>query len=254
MRISKTVAEWLERRRTFSGRTVGFVPTMGALHHGHGSLVKRCREENDIAVVSIFVNPSQFNDPKDLERYPRTMEDDLSLLEELGTDEVFTPTAAELYPRGYRFRVEEDCITKVMEGIHRPGFLQGVMTVVMKLLNIVRADRAYFGEKDFQQLQLVTDMAKEFFIATEIVPCATIREASGLAASSRNLLLSPQGRAKAAEIHRALTTAGSPDEARAVLRNGGFDVEYVDEHWERRFAAAFLEGIRLIDNVRVGEH
>lgn len=254
MRVSKSVAEWLERRRTFSGRTIGFVPTMGALHHGHASLVKRCREENDITVVSIFVNPSQFNDPKDLERYPRTMESDLSLLEELGTDEVFTPTAPELYPRGYRFRVEEDCITKVMEGIHRPGFFQGVMTVVMKLLNIVRADRAYFGEKDFQQLQLITDMAKEFFIATEIVPCPTIRETSSLAASSRNLLLSSQGRTKAAEIYRALKTAATPEEARAILTSEGFDVDYVEDHWGRRFAAAFLEGIRLIDNVRVAEH
>ena len=250
--VWNTVPDWLDRRRALTGRSIGFVPTMGALHRGHGSLVKRCRGDNEIVVVSIFVNPSQFNDPKDLERYPRTLDSDLALLESLGADEVIVPSGSELYPNGYRFRVEPDSKDQVMEGAHRPGFLQGVMTVVMKLLNIVRPDRAYFGEKDYQQLKFITDMTQEFFIPTEIIPCQTVREASGLAESSRNRLLSTEAKQKAAFLYRTLTTADRPADARATLETQGFVVEYVEEHWGRRFAAAFLEGVRLIDNVPIG--
>jgi pantoate--beta-alanine ligase len=226
---------------------------MGALHRGHASLVERCRRENEIVAVSIFVNPSQFNDPKDLDRYPRTLEDDLALLQCLGADEVIVPPAAELYPQGYRLRLEPDAASLVMEGAHRPGFLQGVLTVVLKLLNIVRPARAYFGEKDYQQLRAITEMVREFFIPTAIVPCETVREESGLALSSRNALLSAEGRGKAAAIFRALTSAAGPAEARAELEREGFAVDYVEERWGRRFAAAFLEGVRLIDNVPAGE-
>jgi pantoate--beta-alanine ligase len=249
MRVSKSVAEWMTRRSDLNGRSIGFVPTMGALHHGHASLAERCRQENEVVVVSIFVNPTQFNDPKDLERYPRTLEADLAMLEGLGTDEVVMPGAAELYPHGYRFRMEADHMAQVMEGRCRPGFLQGVMTVVMKLLNVVRADRAYFGEKDYQQLKVIADMVEEFFIPTKIIPCATVREESGLAASSRNLLLSASARESAACLYRALTTARCVEEARAMIEANGLKVEYVEEHWGRRFVAAWLEGVRLIDNV-----
>jgi pantoate--beta-alanine ligase len=138
-----------------------------------------------------------------------------------------------------------------MEGAHRPGFLQGVMTVVMKLLNIVRPDRAYFGEKDYQQLKFITDMTQEFFIPTEIIPCQTVRDESGLAESSRNRLLSTEAKQKAAFLYRTLTTVDRPADARATLEAQGFVVEYVEEHWGRRFAAAFLEGVRLIDNVPI---
>ena len=141
-----------------------------------------------------------------------------------------------------------------MEGVFRPGSLEGVMTIVLKLLNLVRARRAYFGEKDFQQLKIVTEMAAEFFVPTEIVGCPTIREASGLAASSRNALLSDAAREKAAAIHRALTTAATAAEARALLEAEEFRVEYVEERWGRRLAAAFLEGVRLIDNVSLASH
>jgi pantoate--beta-alanine ligase len=222
---------------------------MGALHRGHASLVERCRRENQTAVVSIFVNPAQFNDPKDLERYPRTLERDLALLRELGTDEVLLPGAAGLYPQGYRFRIEAESLTGIMEGTHRPGFLQGVMTIVLKLLNLVRADRAYFGEKDYQQLKTITEMAVEFFVPTEIVGCATVRAESGLAESSRNALLSAGARESAAGIFDALTTAATAAEARSRLEAAGFAVDYIEEHWGRRFAAAFLDGVRLIDNV-----
>jgi pantoate--beta-alanine ligase len=249
MNVWRTTTEWMERRRGLAGRSIGFVPTMGALHRGHASLVERCRRENGVAVVSIFVNPSQFNDPRDLDRYPRTLDQDLELLEELGADDVVVPDATELYPNGYRFRVEPSDTMQVLEGEHRPGFLQGVATVVLKLLNLVRADRAYFGEKDYQQLMMVTEMAREFFVSTQIVACRTVREESGLAMSSRNLLLSPEARAKAAHLFRALTSAADAAEAKAILDAQGFAVEYVEDRWGRRLAAAFLDGVRLIDNV-----
>ncbi len=248
--VWESVAAWSERRAALAGASIGFVPTMGALHSGHASLVERCRRENEIVVVSIFVNPSQFNDPKDLERYPRSFEPDLALLRSLSVNDILAPPASDLYPHGYRYRLEPQGQTAlVMEAAHRPGFLQGVMTIVLKLLNVVRAGRAYFGEKDFQQLRTVTEMVEEFFVSTEIVGCPTIRTESGLAESSRNRLLTPQGRERAAWLYRALTTAATPVQARAILQQNGFDVEYVEEHWGRRLAAAYLEGIRLIDNV-----
>jgi pantoate--beta-alanine ligase len=253
MRVSTTVAEWRERRRAIIASRIGFVPTMGALHRGHASLVERCRRENEVVVVSIFVNPSQFNDPKDLERYPRTLDQDLATLEGLGADEVFVPPALELYPHGYRFRVEAENMTNVMEGAHRPGFLQGVMTIVLKLLNLVQAGRAYFGEKDYQQLKIVTDMVEDFFIRTEIIACPTVREESGLAESSRNRLLSAEAREKASCLFRALTINSGADAAKAMMETAGLRVDYVEEHWGRRFAAASLEGVRLIDNVPLKE-
>lgn len=248
MRVWNTVADWMERRHALTGQSIGFVPTMGALHRGHASLVKRCREENDVVVVSVFVNPSQFDDPKDLARYPRTLDEDLVLLKDLGTDEVVVPSASELYPHGYRLRVEANGLDQVMEAAYRPGFLQGVMTVVLKLLNIIRADRAYFGEKDYQQLKVITDMVEEFFLSTQIIPCPTVREESGLAESSRNALLSPAAREKAASLSRALSPTIDAAQARAILEREGLVVQYVEEHWGRRFIAAFLEGVRLIDN------
>jgi pantoate--beta-alanine ligase len=244
---------WFKRRRELEGRAIGLVPTMGALHRGHASLIERCRRENEIVAVSIFVNPAQFNDPRDLDRYPRTLDEDLALLRRLCVDEVIAPRASDMYPNGYRLRIEPDAASQVMEGAFRPGFLQGVLTVVLKLLNIVRADRAYFGEKDYQQLQSVKDMVREFFVQTEIVPCATVREESGLALSSRNTLLSDAGREKAAALYRALATAAGPAEARKTIEDAGFVVDYVEERWGRRFAAAFLEGVRLIDNVALPE-
>ncbi|HEX5229191.1 MAG TPA: pantoate--beta-alanine ligase [Bryobacteraceae bacterium] len=251
MQVWRTIPEWLDRRHALAGRGIGFVPTMGALHRGHASLVERCRRENDIVVVSIFVNPAQFNDPKDLERYPRTLDRDVALLESLDVDEVLAPAASEMYPCGNRFRMECDHRYRIMEGACRPGFLEGVMTVVLKLLNLVRADRAYFGEKDYQQLTIIQDMVSDFFIPTEIIACPTVREDSGLAESSRNALLSDESRGRAATVFRALTEASNPAEARARIEAEGFKADYVEEHWGRRFAAAFLDGVRLIDNVPV---
>ncbi|MBI2689056.1 MAG: pantoate--beta-alanine ligase [Acidobacteria bacterium] len=251
MHVSKTVSEWLERRKALQGKSIGFVPTMGALHRGHASLVERSCAENAVTVVSIFVNPLQFNDPNDLKRYPRPIETDLAMLGDLGTDEVLLPGPEELYPNGYPFLVTADALTSLMEGRHRPGHFNGVMTVVLKLLNLARADRAYFGEKDYQQLRIIAGMAADLFVPTAIVPCATIRAENGLALSSRNALLSDAGRAKAATIHRVLTQCATAADAQAALEGEGLIVDYVEEHWGRRFAAAFLEGVRLIDNVAV---
>ena len=249
MQVWNNVAAWGERRHAIAGRSIGFVPTMGALHRGHASLVERCRRENQIVVASIFVNPSQFNDPADLDRYPRTLESDLLLLESLGTDDVLAPPTAELYPHGYSLRIESNDGNQCMEGAYRRGFLQGVMTIVLKLLNLVRPDRAYFGEKDFQQLRTIQEMVEDFFIPTEIVACPTIRDRSGLAESSRNRLLSDAGRQTAASLYRVLSSAPSAADAKACLEAQGLRVDYIEEHWGRRLAAVFLEGVRLIDNV-----
>jgi pantoate--beta-alanine ligase len=249
MRTSHSITEWRKRRQELHGRTVGFVPTMGALHSGHAALVTRCRAENDIVVASIFVNPTQFNDPRDLTRYPRTLDQDLQLLESLGTDDVFIPSAADMYPDSSALRIIPSGVAPVMESRFRPGFLEGVLTVVLKLLNLVQPTRSYFGEKDYQQLRAVTELAQTFFCTTEVVPCPTVRDASGLALSSRNALLSPEGRAKAARIFESLTTSPDCASAERMLRNDGFEIDYVEEHWGRRLAAVHLEGVRLIDNV-----
>ncbi len=250
MNVWTSLSEWREHRRTLEGRSAGFVPTMGALHAGHMSLVRRARAEIDVVMASIFVNPSQFNDPSDLARYPKTLDQDLALLEQYGTDEVLVPDAREMYPQGYRLRVDTNEPAPIMEAAYRPGFLAGVLTVVLKLFQLVRPTRAYFGEKDYQQLKVVEEMVQEFFLPIEIIPCPTIREASGLAQSSRNALLSPEGREKASAIYKAISSAGTPESARAALMAEGFQVDYVEDHWQRRFAAARLENVRLIDNIR----
>ncbi len=251
--VVRSAAAWrmLRRGDAFAGKTVGFVPTMGALHEGHRALLARARAENAIVVLSIFVNPTQFNDPKDFERYPKTWDTDLAAARAAGVDFVLSPDAREMYADAYRFRVSESVFSNTMEGAHRPGHFDGVLTVVLKLLLLVDADRAYFGEKDRQQLMLARDMAAAFFLRTEIVPCPTVRAADGLALSSRNRLLSPAGRAKAAEFARILRENNDPGEARAQLGSAGFTVDYVENHEQWRFGAVRLEGIRLIDNVRI---
>jgi pantoate--beta-alanine ligase len=251
MHVWNTVAAWRDRRRSLECQSVGFVPTMGGLHRGHESLVERCRTENGIAVVSIFVNPTQFNDPQDLSRYPRTLDRDLATLASLGVDDVLVPDAADLYPNDYRFHVEPGGGDSVLEGACRPGFLPGMLTIVLKLLNLVHADNAYFGEKDYQQLQLVTEMAAEFFIPTKIVACPTVREEAGLAMSTRNQLLSTQGRDRSPHLFQILQSTSDPAEARTALEAAGFTVDYVEERWGRRLAAVFLDGVRLIDNVPI---
>lgn len=239
--------EWRDERR--SGVTLGLVPTMGALHDGHLSLVRRSRAENTRTLVTIFVNPTQFDDGVDLARYPRTFDEDLARLAAEGVDYVLHPREAELYPDGYRYRVTESEASHVLEGAHRPGHFDGVLTVVMKLLHIASADRAYFGEKDWQQLALVEGMARAFFLPTAIVGCPIVREADGLAMSSRNRRLTPAERAQAPALHRILTSAATADDAARALRAAQFEVDYVADRDGRRLSAVRLGGVRLIDNV-----
>ena len=245
------LAAWRDVRGAHarSGLTLGFVPTMGALHEGHLSLVRRSRAENDRTLVTIFVNPTQFDVPSDLARYPRALDEDVALLRDAGADFILVPEAAALYPDGFRFRVSEQEQSRVMEGAHRPGHFAGVLTVVLKLLHIAAADRAYFGEKDWQQLSLVRGMAEAFFLPTAIVGCATVREADGLAASSRNRRLGTADRQRAAQFPRALASASSAEDAARTLRAAGFAVDYVEDHGARRLGAVRLGGVRLIDNV-----
>ena len=187
-----------------NGRSIGLVPTMGALHEGHASLVRRCVKENDVTVVSVFLNPTQFNDKGDLERYPRTLEADCELLEKEGADYVFAPSVEEVYPTPDERHFEFPPVTTVMEGAKRPGHFNGVCQVVSRLFYIVRPVRAYFGEKDWQQIAVVKQLVKYMGVNIEIVECETIREKDGLAKSSRNTLLSEDERAIAPKIYKAL--------------------------------------------------
>jgi pantoate--beta-alanine ligase len=251
MKVHESPSEWRRERdaQLRAGVTLGVVPTMGALHEGHLSLVRRSRAENERSLVSIFVNPTQFDDQNDLARYPRTLEEDLRVLRHEGVDFVLLPTEAELYPDGYRYRVVETDRSRVLEGAHRPGHFEGVLTVVLKLLLLASAERAYFGEKDWQQLSLVRGMTDAFFLPTTIVGCLTVREADGLAISSRNRRLAPPDREKAPRFYAILSSASSPEAARRQLRAAGFDVDYVEDREGRRLAAVRLGGVRLIDNV-----
>ena len=231
------------------GLSLGFVPTMGALHRGHLSLIERARSENDRVVVSIFVNPTQYDDPKDLENYPRTLEADLGAAEAAGADLAFCPDDDEIYFDNYRFRVTETRDSRELEGAHREGHFDGVLTVVLKLFEIVRPDRAYFGEKDWQQYQLVRGMAEALFLDTEVVPCPIVRERDGLAMSSRNVHLARDQRELAPTFHRVLASGRSPQEMRHELEAAGFEVDYVERRGGRVLGAVRLGKVRLIDNV-----
>jgi pantoate--beta-alanine ligase len=203
--------------RRARGGSVGFVPTMGYLHEGHLSLVRRSLAENDATVVSIFVNPTQFGPDEDYARYPRDEVRDLALLKEAGVAAVYMPSAAAMYPPGHQTAVVVRYITQTLEGAARPGHFEGVATVVAKLFNAVEADRAYFGRKDAQQLRVIQRMVRDLDMPVEVVPCDIVREPDGLAMSSRNVYLTSEERAAAPVIHRALLgtlkrfTAGERD-------------------------------------------
>ena len=186
------------------GKKIGLVPTMGALHRGHASLVERCVAENDLSVVSVFLNPTQFNDKVDLEKYPRTLEADCALMEEVGASIVFAPSVSEMYPEEDLRRFSYPDVDSVMEGAFRAGHFNGVCQIVSKLFYIVEPDRAYFGEKDFQQIAVIKAMVADLKLPVEIIPCPVIREESGLAMSSRNTLLSDEERQTAANIYQIL--------------------------------------------------
>jgi len=251
MRVIETVASFREWRNDLKQeqQSLGFVPTMGALHSGHLSLFKQAKQECDQVAISIFVNPTQFNDPKDLEKYPRPLERDLEMAKQIGVDAVFVPQAQEIYADKYRYQVLERDLSKILCGSTRPGHFEGVLTVVMKLLNITSPERAYFGEKDYQQFLLIRDMAKAFFMPTQVVSLPTIRESDGLAMSSRNVRLTPSERQLAPMIYRELKSSKPLSDVRSALESAGFRIDYLEEHFGRRFIAAFLGEVRLIDNV-----
>lgn len=249
MKVINTVNEFIELRKTLEGKKIGFVPTMGGLHAGHESLVKRAVKENDITVVSVYLNETQFNDKNDLLTYPANFDDDKALLEKNNVDYLFAPTYSEMYPDDYRYKVTENDLSKTLCGASRPGHFDGVLTVVMKLFNIVRPCNAYFGEKDFQQLELLRGMVNAFFMNINIVPCPIVREENGLAISSRNRKLSEQGLKIAPRLHEVLVDNASIEEKKRELEEAGFKVDYLTVKGSRLYAAAFLEDVRLIDNV-----
>ena len=259
------------------GLKIGFVPTMGALHDGHLSLINRAKKENDIVVCSVFVNPIQFNNPADLEKYPRTPEKDIEKLQCAGCDAVFMPSAEEMYPEKVEDHYDFGDLERVMEGACRPGHFNGVAIVVRKLFEIVTPNRAYFGEKDFQQLAIINKMVKDLNMNLEIVPCPIVRENDGLAMSSRNVRLNETERAIAPKIFATLNDAVSKKDSMSPAEMKSytlakyaeineFDVEYVEitdeinlksiENWNecehaRIFVALQLGPVRLIDNVRI---
>lgn len=276
MKLVSTIQELqTEIQHLANGKTVGFVPTMGALHAGHISLVKQAVLENPVVVVSIFVNPTQFNDPADLERYPRTLENDMKLLEPTGCSIVFAPNAKEVYPEPDKRKFNFGKLEEVMEGKHRPGHFNGVAQVVSRLFDMVKPTKAYFGLKDFQQLAIVKNMVKQLQLPVEIVPCAIIREKSGLAMSSRNELLTEEQRKNATVISETLFKAKELKGQKSVQeitdwvtetinKNPFLDVEYfeiVDDEqlqpvksWDEKSTkvgcvAVFCGKIRLIDNI-----
>lgn len=276
--VLRTVADLRQQVRAWkaAGETVGVVPTMGALHDGHLSLARRARAECARVVTTIFVNPKQFNNPDDLKKYPRTEATDVALLAKVPVDVVFAPSPDEVYPDGFSTNITVAGVSEPLEGRMRPGHFDGVATVVTKLFGMSMADRGYFGQKDWQQLQVVQKLVRDLNLPIEIVGCETIREADGLAMSSRNVRLTAEGRAKAHVLYAALTAAatdiraGQSDrmairEAAEAVRAAGFErVEYIelrdagtlmpsdDPHRPRRMlAAAWLDGVRLIDNIPV---
>ena len=276
--IYRTVAELRAAARVWraAGKVIGVVPTMGALHDGHLSLARRARAECDRVITTIFVNPMQFNNPEDLKKYPRTEAADAALLATVPVDAIFAPQPDEVYPDGFGSVVSVSGVSEPLEGKMRPGHFDGVATVVTKLFGMTLADRGYFGQKDWQQLQVVQKLARDLNLAVQVIGCETVREADGLAMSSRNLRLTVEGRAKAPVLYAAISAAadeiraGHTDrmairEAAETMREAGFErVEYIElrdaetlmpsddpARPRRMLAAAWLDGVRLIDNIPV---
>lgn len=249
MQIFHDLNKWLALRKQLSPElSLGFVPTMGNLHTGHISLYIKAKEENDRTIASIFVNPTQFNRADDFSNYPRTLETDLKLLEQAGVDYCLLPTEQAIYADGFRYQLQETELCQLMEGKHRPGHFTGVLTIVMKLLNLVRPQRAYFGEKDYQQYLLIREMVTAFFMDVAIKACPTIREESGLAYSSRNNRLSASQRQDAEKFARIFQQNKTCEQLVKELQSQGLTVDYIEEFAERRFAAVMIGDIRLIDN------
>ena len=236
-RKPQELTEYIKQQKKV-GKTIGFVPTMGYLHEGHLSLVRCAKKENDLVVVSIFVNPTQFGEGEDYDKYPRDLERDLKLLEGEGVNIVFAPPVEDMYPPSYSTFVEETKLSRLWEGEFRPGHFRGVCTVVTKLFNIVKPDRAYFGEKDYQQLKVIQKMVKDLNMDIEIIGCPIVREKDGLAMSSRNTYLTSEEREQATAIYKGFLLAEK------LVKEGVKDARKVEEEIKK-----FLKGFPLIKEI-----
>jgi pantoate--beta-alanine ligase len=275
MKVFDTINETENHLKSFQNKSIGFVPTMGALHEGHIALIKKSVAKNDLTVCSIFVNPTQFNNPEDLKKYPRTLDEDCKMLEEAGCDVVFAPTAEEMYPNLPQIKLNFGYLEEIMEGKFRPGHFNGVGIVVAKLFHIVKPNKTYFGQKDIQQVAVINRLIKDLSFDLEMIVCDTIRENDGLAMSSRNRRLSNEARDLAPKIYESLKLgeklllAGESTESvkskvsEFFLNYPEFELEYyeitdfeslesISEHSPKRrtaiIIAAHLGGVRLIDN------
>ncbi|NRA73530.1 MAG: pantoate--beta-alanine ligase [Rickettsiales bacterium] len=252
MKIIRNIQEWINIRRNISFKAqIGFVPTMGCLHKGHLSLIKKSIARNDINIVSIFVNPIQFNDQKDYESYPRILDKDIELLKNLKVDFVFIPLEKELYLNNQFNIVSDHPLSKILEGKFRRGHFNGMLTIVLKLLLLTKPNNAYFGEKDYQQYVLIKEMAKHYFIDTKIIVCSTIRDKYKLPKSSRNNNLSnaeiKTARRFAQVFHNNIKM--NIEEMQSKLFDAGIDIEYLQKVHNRIFIAVKIGHTRLIDNV-----
>ena len=259
--VARSRSELAQARRALRGR-VGVVPTMGALHAGHGALLRQARADSDAVIATIFVNPLQFGAGEDLDRYPRTLDADLARCAAEGVDVVFVPTPEVVYPDDPEVRISAGAMGSVLEGAVRPGHFDGVLTVVQKLLLLTGADTAYFGEKDAQQLALIRRMVRDLDLPVQVVGVPTVREADGLAMSSRNRYLSPGGRLAATALHRALATREITAARSVLAAEPGVRVDYLEQVDGGTFTpgptgdllvvAARIGATRLIDNMPVG--
>jgi pantoate--beta-alanine ligase len=250
MQIFHNLDEWISFRKCLSSElTLGFAPTMGNLHAGHASLFLASQKENHHTVSSLFINPTQFNQAEDFKHYPRTLASDLKIMKDSGVDFCILPDEKSMYADEYNYQIHEQQLCQLMEGKQRPGHFNGVLTIVMKLLNLTKPHKAYFGEKDYQQYLLIHGMAKAFFMDIEINVCPTVREPSGLAYSSRNNRLNKEQKKLAEEFATLFQQKNlSCEQIQEQLNQKGIMVEYIEEHQGRRFAAVLIDNIRLIDN------
>ena len=243
----------IHQNRNSDKKSLGFVPTMGALHEGHLSLVKRSLLENKFTIVSIFLNRKQFENIEDFRSYPSSLNEDIQKLKELQVDAAFIPSEEDIYSDGYKYIMTETDLSTSLCGRFRKGHFDGVLTVVLKLFNIIKPSRVYFGEKDYQQLELVRGLVDALFLKVKVIPCPTVRKKSGLALSSRNERLSLEGRKYASEFFKTLKSYSKIEETIKQLKNKNFEVDYIKDKGNRRYGAVFYENVRLIDNVKISE-
>lgn len=252
MNIVTKLTEWQLIRKKISNKSIGFVHTMGHLHAGHLSLCARAQQENDISVVAIFVNATQFNQKEDFNNYPRSLAEDKVLLLKQKIDYLLLLDTETIYPDNYQIQIQDiGELSKELEAKYRPGHFMGMLTVVLKYLHIVKPTRSYYGEKDYQQLLLIKKMVHALFLEVEIIGCPIIRAEDGLALSSRNSRLNPEQRNKAGYFPSILKKASTSEAAFIQLENLGFKVDYVVDRWNRRLAAVYVDEVRLTDALLV---